>query len=107
MIDVLGDISRWVSQYYTELSLMLMATILVVYGDVINKHIKRMLAPYHFLIRTTLFVLLCAFGYGLLTIYGAPFVLHIIKYLPWYLQGVGFISAFILLGVLAERRRYI
>ena len=107
MTELFGQLSQWLSPYYTQLSIMLMATILVVYGDIINKHIKRMLAPYHFLIRTTLFVLLCAFGYGLLTIHGAPFLLYLIKYLPWYLQGAGFISAFIILGVLAGRRRYI
>ncbi|MEC7691963.1 MAG: DUF3392 family protein [Pseudomonadota bacterium] len=107
MTELFGQLSQWLSPYYTQLSIMLMATILVVYGDIINKHIKRMLAPYHFLIRTTLFVLLCAFGYGLLTIHGAPFLLYLIKYLPWHLQGAGFISAFIILGVLAERRRYI
>lgn len=107
MIEVLGKISQWLSGYYTEMSLMLMATILVVYGDIINKHVKQLLAPRHFLIRTTLFILLCAFGYGALTLYGAPFVLHIIKFLPWYLQGVGFIGAFMLIGILAERRRYI
>ncbi|QJR81344.1 DUF3392 domain-containing protein [Alteromonas pelagimontana] len=107
MIDLLGQLSRWLSEYYTPMSLMLMATILVVYGDIINKHFKLLLAPCHFIIRTTLFVLLCAFGYGALTLYGAPFVLHIIKYLPWYLQGIGFVMAFIILGILAERRRYI
>ena len=41
-----------------------------------------------------------------MTLYGAPFLLHVIKYLPWHLQGVGFVSAFILIGVLAEKRRY-
>ena len=84
-----------------------MATILVVYGDIINKQVKSMLAPWHFVFRTTLFVVLCAFGYGLITLYGAPFLLHIIKYLPWHFQGVGFVCAFILMGILAERRRYI
>lgn len=107
MIAFLNEISRWLSPHFTVMSLMLMATLLVVYGDIINKHVKRVLAPYHFIIRTSLFVVLCAFGYGLLTIYGAPFLLHIIHYLPWHWQGVGFVAAFIALGVMAERRRYI
>jgi len=107
MTDVLGDFSRWLSDYYQQMSLMLVATALVVYGDLINKHVKRVLAPYHFVIRTSAFVLLCAFGYGLLTIYGAPFVQHVLAYLPWQYQGVAYIASFVLLGFLAERRRYI
>lgn len=107
MTDVLGDFSRWLSDYYQQMSLMLVATALVVYGDLINKHVKRVLAPYHFVIKTSAFVLLCAFGYGLLTIYGAPFVRHVLAYLPWQYQGVAYIASFVLLGFLAERRRYI
>ena len=72
-----------------------------------NSHIKRILAPYHFILRVSLFVVLCAFGYGALTLYGAPFLHHIIAYLPWKYQGAGFVFAFMFIGFLAERRRYI
>ncbi|MCW8109147.1 DUF3392 domain-containing protein [Alteromonas ponticola] len=102
----LASISKALSAYFPEMSLMVMATLLVIYGDVINGHLKRLFAPYHFVIRTTLFVLVCAFGYGALTLYGAPLVLHIIKFLPWMWQGIGFIVVFIALGIMAERRRY-
>jgi hypothetical protein len=107
MNEFFSAISRALSPYFTEMSIMLMATILVVYGDIINRYIKRILAPYHFIIRVSLFVLLCAFGYGALTLYGAPFLRHIIAFLPWHYQGAGFIVSFLLIGFLAERRRYI
>jgi hypothetical protein len=107
MSEFAAEISRLLSPYYTEMSIMLMATLLVVYGDVVNKHIKRILAPCHFIIRVALFVVLCAFGYGMMTLYGAPFIQHVIAFLPWQYQGLGFIFAFLSLGVLAEQRRYI
>ena len=107
MTELFSAVSRALSPYYTEMSIMLMATILVVYGDIINGHVKRLLAPYHFVIRVSLFVVLCAFGYGALTLYGAPFLNHVIAYLPWQYQGVGRVASFLLLGFLAERRRYI
>jgi hypothetical protein len=107
MNEFFSAISKALSPYYTEMSIMLMATILVVYGDIINGHVKRLLAPYHFMIRISLFVVLCAFGYGALTLYGAPFLKHVIAYLPWQYQGAGFVAAFMMIGFLAERRRYI
>ena len=107
MNELFSALSRTLSPYYAEMSIMLMATILVVYGDIINSHIKRFLAPYHFILRVSLFVVLCAFGYGALTLYGAPFLHHIIAYLPWQYQGAGFVFAFMFIGFLAERRRYI
>lgn len=107
MTELLGDFTRWLAEYFDEMSIMLVATALVVYGDVINKHVKRILAPYHFVIRTLVFVLLCAFGYGLLTLYGAPFLRYVLAYLPWQYQGAAYVMCFITLGFLAERRRYI
>ena len=84
-----------------------MATLLVVYGDIINKQVKRSLSGLHFILRSGLFVLLCAFGYGALTLYGAPLLHHIFKFVAYEYRGVAFIVAFVALGVAAERRRYI
>ena len=100
-------ISQFLADYYTEMSLMLMATLLVVYGDIINRQFKRSLSNLHFIIRSTLFVLLCAFGYGALTIYGAPLLHHIFNFVAYEYRGVAYIAAFIALGIAAERRRYI
>ena len=106
MIDILAQLTRWLSPYFGQMSLMLMATLLVVFGDIVNKYVKQVLSPCHFVIRVVLFVLLCAFGYGALTLYGAPFVLHLIRFFPGYLQGAAFIAAFFAVGIFAERRRY-
>lgn len=107
MNELLNSLSRALSPYYTEMSIMLMATILVVYGDIINGHVKRLLAPYHFIVRISLFIVLCAFGYGALTLYGAPFLKHMLAFVPWQYRGTAYIASFILIGFLAERRRYI
>ncbi|MFC6439077.1 DUF3392 family protein [Bowmanella sp. JS7-9] len=106
MLDLLGQLTQFLSAYFKDMSLMLTATILVVYGDLINSHVKRAISPYHFIVRCIVFVLLCAFGYGAMTLYAAPFVLYVIKYLPWHYQGLGFLLSFVLIGFLAERRRY-
>jgi len=39
--------------------------------------------------------------------YGAPFLKHTLAYLPWQYQGAGYVASFLLIGFLAERRRYI
>ena len=105
--SVLTQISQWTQPYYSEIALTMMATILVVYGDVINKHIKRMLSPYHFVVRTAVFVLICAFGYGLLIVFATPYVKQLILWIPYLYRGLTIILVFLLLGYLAENRRYI
>ncbi|OFI34422.1 hypothetical protein BFC17_18155 [Alteromonas lipolytica] len=107
MASVTVNISDWLASYFDEMSLMLMATLLVVYGDIINRQVKRSLSGLHFVIRSSLFVLLCAFGYGALTLYGAPFLQHIFQFVAYEYRGLAFVLAFFALGIAAERRRYI
>jgi hypothetical protein len=87
--------------------LTILATILVVYGDVFNKHIKRMISPYHFVIRTLVFVLVCAFGYGLLVVFATPYLKMLILLIPLMYRGLTVVLVFLILGYLAEHRRYI
>ena len=105
--SVLTQISQWTQPYYSEISLTILATILVVYGDVFNKHIKRMISPYHFVIRTLIFILICAFGYGLLVVFATPYLKQLILWVPTLYRGLTVILVFLILGYLAEHRRYI
>lgn len=105
--SVLTQLSQWMQPYYSEIALTILATVLVVYGDVFNKHIKRMISPYHFIIRTAVFVLICAFGYGLLVVFATPYVKQLILWIPYLYRGLAVLLVFLLLGYLAENRRYI
>jgi hypothetical protein len=105
--SVLIQLSQCTQPYYSEIALTILATILVVYGDVFNKHIKRMISPYHFVIRTVVFVLICAFGYGLFVVFATPYVKQLILWIPNLYRGLTVVLVFLLLGYLAENRRYI
>ncbi len=103
----LNYLSGWIRPYYSEIALTILATVLVVYGDVLNKQIKRILRPYHFILRTLAFVLICAFGYGLLIVFLSPLVEKLLLMLPAMYRGICVVTCFLILGYLAEKRRYI
>ncbi|WP_166423701.1 DUF3392 domain-containing protein [Paraglaciecola sp. 20A4] len=107
IFDALAGLTHWVSPYYAEVAMTIVATILVIYGDVLNKKIKQVLAPYHFIVRTSVFVLICAFGYGALVIFTTPHVKLVLLMIPNLYRGICIVSVFLLLGYLAEHRRYI
>lgn len=107
ILNGLAQFTALVQPYYNEIALTIMATALAVYGDVLNKNIKRIISPYHFVIRTIVFVLLCAFGYGILVLLASPYVKQVILLVPYTYQGLFVLGVFLLLGYLAERRRYI
>lgn len=105
--SAMSQVTQWMQPYFSEIALSILATILVVYGDVFNKHIKRMISPYHFVVRTAVFVLICAFGYGLLVVFAAPYVKQLILWIPFLYRGLAVVLVFLVLGYLAEHRRYI
>lgn len=100
-------LSHVLADYFEQMSLMIVATVLVVFGDLLNKQVKRSLRPYPFIVRISLFILLCAFGYGALTLLAAPWVAKLYNFIPYSYRGLAFILTFIGLGFAAENRRYI
>ena len=107
MIELLATLSEWVKPYQSQIAVAIVTTLLVIYGDVINKQIKRWLKPYHFMVRTVIFVLVCTFGYSMLVIALAPVVTEILKQIPWPYLPLGVLAMAIVLGYLADKRRYI
>ena len=91
--------------YLRDMALAMVATSLVVFGDDINRLVRRQTVALHFIWRTLIFILLCAFGYGALTIFLTPLVAGQLGrignlWLPWVCLGI-----FTLLGILAQRKR--
>lgn len=91
--------------YVRDIALAMVATCLVVFGDDLNRLVRRQIAGMHFVWRTLIFILLCAFGYGALTLLLTPVVAGQLAklsnlWLPWICLG-----AFIVLGMLAQRKR--
>ena len=84
---------------------MVVATLLVLYGDNMNKAIKRQINQYHFLVRTLIFILVCAFGYGLLLTWLAPMLAQFLSQIPRLYLGISVLGIVVLLGILAERKR--
>lgn len=105
--EVLLALADWIRPHSGNIALALIATLLVVYGDDINTAVKKQLRPYPYLIRLIGFVVLCAFGYGALTVYATPVLEDLISKIPGLYLAPAIVLLFLLVGLLAERRRQI
>ena len=103
--DVLLSMSGFVRPYIFQISTMIIATLLVLYGDNINRALKRQISHYHFLIRTLIFILVCAFGYGLLLTWLVPVIANLLASISGLYLGVVTLGILVALGLLAERKR--
>lgn len=101
---VLIDLSSFARPYVYQIAIAIIATLLVIYGSDINRFFKRRLVRQHFIVRTFVFVLVCAFGYGAAIVFLTPLLSSFLASLSsLYLFPIVLVS-FIALGMLAEHK---
>ncbi|MFT2112148.1 DUF3392 family protein [Marinomonas sp. 2405UD68-3] len=100
-----GQLAHLMTPYINDISLALVATVLVIYGDKLNQVLKRVVSGWAFVARVLAFTLMCTFGYGLLTVWVQPFVQAALLAVTFVYRPLFIVSCFAILGFLAERRR--
>ncbi len=107
VFELFNDLGHWFRPYQYQSALAIIATVLVIFGNDINSSIKKLVAKQHFIVRTLVFVLVCAFGYGLLTVWLTSLLAQQLAKVPsLYLVPVVF-SIFFTLGMYAQKQRHI
>ena len=107
VLDFFTGLGQWFRPFQYQAALAIIATLLVIFGNDINNTVKRLVAKQHFIVRTSVFILVCAFGYGLLTVWMTSLLAQQLAKVPnLYLLPVVFII-FFLLGMYAQKQRHI
>ncbi|QOL25264.1 DUF3392 domain-containing protein [Thalassotalea sp. LPB0316] len=107
VLNALIELGAWFKPYQYQAAMAIVATLLVLFGNQINSHIKKMFSRYHFVVRTIAFVVVCAFGYGLATVWLTGLLHQQLAKVPLaYLVPVHFVI-FTGLGMYAQKQRHI
>lgn len=107
MFDVFAPLGRYIIPYIPEISIAFIACMLVILGGDINRLLRKLMVRQHFIVRTFAFILLNAFGYGLLMVKASPFLTKWLKTLDSGLLFAAVISCFIAIGIWAQRQRHV
>ncbi len=102
-MSLITTIAGYVRPHTDDIALALVATLLVIFGDTINDLVRNMVRKRPVWLRVGIFIALCTFGYGALSVWLTPLLESYLRSLSSgvFLGLVG--GAFILVGVLAER----
>lgn len=102
MLDLITDPIR---AHISEISLGLVATLLVVFGDNINNMLRALLKKQALWLRLLAFILLCSIGYSTLAIWLIPMVKSLLSPLPDWQLLLCVIGAFLILALIAQKQR--
>lgn len=102
-IDLILTLSKWSRTHLHDISLAVMATALVLFGPALISWVRRSISHFNFVIRTLIFVLVCAIGFGLAIIYLTPILVGAFANLNNYTLAPVLLMVFILIGILADR----
>ncbi len=105
--EILLRSGLWTRNHLGNLALALIATLLVIYGDSINRLLKRLLKPYPRVLRLLGFVLMCVFGYGALTVFFTPVLAGWLGQIPTPWLALSMLGLFLCVGWLAERKHQV
>jgi len=107
MTELLIDSGQWFRTYQYQSAMAIVATLLVIFGNDINLIVKRAVAKQHLLVRCLVFILVCAFGYGLLTIWLTGLLAQQLAKIPSLYILPSIIGVFVLLALYAQKQKHI
>ncbi|MGR5175050.1 DUF3392 domain-containing protein [Vibrio parahaemolyticus] len=107
MLEIFAPGGRLISPYLFEVTTALIACSLVVLGADINRLLRNALRDTNFVIRTVCFILLNAFGYGLIIIKATPYLKDLLNRTEPGLMFAIVVLSFVSIGIWAQRNRQI
>ncbi|HHW2369924.1 DUF3392 domain-containing protein [Pseudomonas aeruginosa] len=102
-LDLIATLSRWSRSHLSDISLAIMATLLVLFGPAINAWVQQRIGSLNFVFRTLLFVLICAVGYDLAMVFVTPWLAKGLGYFNNYTLAPVLLLVFFVIGMIADR----
>ncbi|HHG4458152.1 TPA: DUF3392 domain-containing protein [Pseudomonas aeruginosa] len=102
-LDLIATLSRWSRSHLSDISLAIMATLLVLFGPAINAWVQQRIGSLNFVFRTLLFVLICTVGYGLAMVFVTPWLAKGLGYFNNYTLAPVLLLVFFVIGMIADR----
>ncbi len=107
LVDFTLTLSRWSRSHLSDISLAILATLLVLFGPDLNTWVRQRIGSFNFVFRTLIFVALCALcalAYGVALVHLTPWLTRGLGQLNNYTLAPFLLLVFLTIGIVADRR---
>ncbi|QYJ79285.1 DUF3392 domain-containing protein [Shewanella acanthi] len=103
LVAIIGHLGNMLRPWAFDIATAMVVCLILVFSADVNRFIKRQLTGHSFFLRTLVFILINAFGYGLLIVKTTPWVARHIVAMPSHWMFLLIVSMFIFIGYWAQR----
>ncbi|MGL5358770.1 MAG: DUF3392 domain-containing protein [Shewanella sp.] len=103
VVAIIAHLGNMLRPWAFDIASAMVVCLVLVFSADINRFIRRQLLGCSFVLRTLVFVLVNAFGYGLLIVKGCPWAARHIVALPSHWMLLLMVAIFIFIGFWAQR----
>ena len=103
LLDLIVNLSRWSRGHLYDISLAIMATLFVLFGPGLNAWVQRSIGSLNFILRTLIFVIACAVGYGLAIVFLTPWLAKGLAHFNNFTLSPVLLLVFFIIGIVADR----
>ncbi|AJR06277.1 DUF3392 domain-containing protein [Photobacterium gaetbulicola] len=103
--SLITDIGNWIRPWTDDISTAAITCLLVMFAADINRFMRKQLIGTNFIVRTMIFILINAFGYGLFIVTTAPILATQLSQLANHWLIIVVTTLFVVIGIWAQRHR--
>lgn len=101
--DFLFQLSSWLRPHLGLIAFSYVASLLAIFGHRVCRGVQSMMAGAHFILRTLVFIMLCAIGLGIILSFGSQLLSQWLAQIPSLWLGLTIVVSFMVVGWLAEK----
>lgn len=105
-MNFIAELASYVRPYSAQLAFAFVASCLILFAGDINNALRTLVKSWNVALRVLVFIMLCAVGYGLVAAWLADLLKDYLRGLSSELLLLHVCVAFVLLGVLIERKNW-
>ncbi|MBO1271571.1 DUF3392 domain-containing protein [Shewanella sp. 4t3-1-2LB] len=103
LVEYLTKFGAMLHPWLSEIATAMVACIVLVFGADVNRWLRRQLGARNFVVRTLIFIVLNAFGYGMLIVVASPWLAGQLAHMPAMWMLILVVATFIVVGSWAQR----
>lgn len=103
LVAIIAHLGNMLRPWAFDIATAMLVCLILVFSADINRTIRRQLLGHSFVLRTVVFIIVNAFGYGLLIVKVIPWVARQIVAMPAHWMFLLILAMFIFIGYWAQR----